>query len=34
MMTGQKYNKDKKEVCEMWERILKGTRSGGKVERG
>jgi hypothetical protein len=26
-MTGQKNNNDKKEVCEMWERILRGMSS-------
>jgi len=25
-MTGQKNNNDKKDVCEMWERILRGMR--------
>jgi len=34
MMTGQKNNKDKKEVCEMWEGILRGMRSTGKEESG
>jgi len=34
MMTGQKNNNDKKEVCEMRERILRGMRSTGKEDRG